>query len=311
MELLQNGVLKKIDSQIVYLFIIKSVHINLCKVSMDTTSDTILDKTLDLSNLINLITCPYSGKIFLDPIFTQDGYVFEKDEYIKQLMDNYKNRNKNEGIEYVNWQDFVWLKKIINDLCEFNPELQHKRYTKDPSLDFNTSEYNEMSITINWSKIKSAINAYNLSTIKKYNNFPLEMVGYTLLESMCLDTCCADCDNRYHCFEHMVNNCKNIDVVINDKYRVINIAFKKGILKAIKLIIGKGANLFINTDDAPVPIYDAIKYCTMSTIQYIFSTIDKWDHSIQIDIENLKELYMTNHSMSSWPNIQSIIETKL
>lgn len=82
---------------------------------------------LAIEKVIEILTCPISGKIFLDPVVASDGRTYERDE-ITDYVNEHKCSPETLRLMNNNFYPNNLAKRFIVELLQQHPEYQNKQY---------------------------------------------------------------------------------------------------------------------------------------------------------------------------------------
>lgn len=254
-----------------------------------------------MDRLLGHLTCPLSKRLFLHPVITNDGTVYEKDEVNKNILK--KDGTLNFDITYT---DSIQVKYLVDTLIESFPDLKNRRY--DPrGREKVTVEYNKDTI-INIIKHKK------YRYLLYFDKFVFKDLDYDMVHSIVL--------TKYHnIVEHVIKHCEDLDTKLEEKnscicgycptgesfdVNILNILTKCGMNDMVKLVVNDNIKVDINQLDSngysPVRnlleniyIRKSNREKTVETIKYMI------DHGVNLFIE----------SGSRDPPILTIIKDKL
>lgn len=216
----------------------------------------VCNENVHSSDFINHLTCKSTGKLFMNPVQTVNGHIYEEDILIEQMCKDINN-NKPVNIKKLGWIKLNPIKYMIDNLIEKFPDLEKHRYTSGSQIK-PIIKYN-----------KSVIN--DIIDNKQYNLL-FYVTGYNLLELP--ESYLKDIINHNNpkLLTYIINNCIDPNVVIESKkesncscgtckpdsstikYTLISYICTRGSELMIKTAIDQGLNLNYsdNIDNHPL-----------------------------------------------------------
>jgi hypothetical protein len=287
-----------------------------------------------MNNLLKLIICPISKKIFKTPVIGSDGVVYEAELAFKLLESKCPSpitgQLLDEDIKVV-----ITLKSFINLLIKKFNKLKDLRYKSNFDI---TKIYHFSKIEI----LSIFTEKKNYKNLLKYDMFKIEDLElYTFADFL-----------RYapdNVVIHFINKCNSLNYefeVENSKWSILNILLKHGKDETVKkvlrksynfdyehkckddwqpihqvannydgectrLLIDKGVNLFAKTSENITGLEYVVGNHDVDTIKYVLSKVDhlidlqlmfliiRLDDNEKIDAENkidLKSIMICKYS---------------
>lgn len=217
--------------------------------------------------MINEISCPITGLVFLDPVIVSDGHIYERHAIEIWLSTNDTSPITREIVE----KKIVpahSIKSIISKLLEQNPTLKKKQY--EPStIDHSTNN----------DTVKQIISTKKYQQLKFIKNFNVTLLTDTRLK--CNNG--SDGSMIFYIFnyapidiqKYVIDNCDTIgsNKMTNNGYTIIRHIIRYASLEIIKYVFDNrkvGIDIVVDSRNSR-PIHVACKYRDDDIIKYLMS----------------------------------------
>ena len=283
-------------------------------------------------DLVKLLTCKLTKKIFHTPIITLDKQVYEYEGYI-----NYCQTNKLPVNRYTVINP---LKSFIESFIHDFPEYKNKQYIPIKPKP-NSDDITDYSVV--YKKVNTAIKSGNYNIIKKYVSYDLGLMDSRLIERIisnatddiifhfidnCLDInknmkdsqswkfinyVCSDGQHNPKILRKLMNHptC-NLNNACDDGWRVIHqIIYHQYDDSIIQEFIDYGIDLFTPNNEGESPIELLARHRNEDLIRYALNSIDRNDNKFLSILDNLMSLLEKNRKLddNSKENIMCLLTT--
>ena len=290
-----------------------------------------------LNSILNELTCPLSKKLFLNPVVTNDNYVYEANELEKWISVKGLVSPMDETVTIQpNYTLVFTIKSYIDDLVEKIPKLQEMRYVQTNELQTYMSNRNKIYGYINGKQFDNLLDYINYSLVDLgqkieflIQNAPLNVLKHIFDNCIDINSTitiksiegnsqwniihCVSRWGKVNILEHLIEKGLDINLQTNkEKWTPLHLAiFSMYYNKqndSIKYLIENGANIFLTDYNGMSSLDYMCQYGNIETLEYIINKLicneQSYDSTIKPNINNITESLQKNTSL----DVNQIIE---
>lgn len=261
--------------------------------------DNLLDNPLTKPNILqDLLICPITLQIFLEPVCAADGHIYELTALLDCLKLSNKSPTTNMPMNAIYTPAYL-IKNLVDKLLEENPELKKEQFIKkiDNSINSNINSTNSTNNTNNIVNINSTTTVHIVSDKGVFSKFVKNKLFNQLYNyisrfdnhiTLTIDDNCEDIFKNDEIAKLLID--KNVTIKDHKTWTLLHFVCRYSSFEIIKYIIKKyiseNKSIEYKVFDNWIPIHIICRYAEPPAVKYIIDTYIELKLDLECELLN-------------------------